>query len=206
MDEMKVECLKNARGDDVAVDLIPEWDLKRHRVVESIFDKIEKLHDEMERVSAEINAEIDKYLAGVVRKAKAGKEEIRGNLDLSNYSQTKQVKIVVNDFFSFDERLNLAKLKIDSCIKRWSEGENSANARYMKTIVSEAFNVDKKGAISKTQLFRLLKVNIADREWVDAQKLIRDSMSLVESKKYKNFRVKQPGRKWESLNLNFSTF
>jgi len=60
--------------------------------------------------------------------------------------------------------------------------------------------------IKKGLLIKLLKVNINDKEWIAAQKLIKDSMQISETKRYKNFKIKESGEKWESVNLNFNTY
>jgi hypothetical protein len=204
-----IKTIKNSRGEDVAVDLIPEIELQRHKLVEDIISKIISYKKLGEDLSLDIDESIDKYLKFLGKKTRVSNaEELSGNITLTNYSQTKQVKVSINDIIIFDERLNLAKKKIDNCLKRWSqESSNLEQSRFLSTIAMQAFNVDKKGNVNKNQIIRLLKVNIKDKEWIDAQKLIKESMQVFNSRRYKNFRTKnKPEDQWSTISLNFSTF
>ncbi len=201
-----VETIINQNGERVAVDLINKYELDRHNLVKDIFNEIEELEKIMIAKNREIDQKIEKFLKNSARKNKSS-NEWKGNIELNNYSHTKQVLIRINNFITFDERLNLAKNKIDSCIKRWIDGfgENS-NAKFVSEIARQAFNVDKKGAINKVQILKLLRINIIDREWVEAQKLIQASITTETTKRYKNYRVREMGEKWETKELNLNTF
>lgn len=197
--------IQNPKGEDVAVELVPEWDYRRHVIVEEVFQEIEGLQKEMQELSGQIDKIITDYLKKSAKKAKV-EGEWKGNFELTNFSQTKKICVRINDCIYFDERLNLAKEKIDSCINRWSSENTNHQGRYIEAIIKEAFNVDKKGSVNKAQILRLLKVNINDKEWIAAQKLIKDSMQISETKRYKNFKIKESGEKWELVNLNFNTY
>lgn len=197
--------LTNSRGEEVAAELIPEVELKRHMVVEDIVAKILDYKKQGEKLSLEVDGQIEEYLNWLGKRSKIRNgEDVKGNIQLSNFGQTKQVKISIDDIISFDERLNLAKSKVDACLKRWTE---KSGDKELSFIVKDAFNVDKKGNINKHQILKLLKINIQDREWIDAQKLIQESIQITTTKKYKNFRVKSNCKeKWETINLNFSSY
>lgn len=214
MDEVKkeseiIETIENSRGQETPVELVSDIELKRHYLVESILADVLDYKKTGELLSRKIDERINYYLNWIGKKSKIkdGKD-ILGNISLTNYSQTKQVKIAINDVISFDERLNIAKKKIDNCLKRWSEESGSQEqAKFLSAIAMEAFNVDKKGSINKNSILRLLKVNIKDKEWVQAQILIKESMQVSSTKKYKNYRIKaDPKAQWETINLNFNTF
>jgi hypothetical protein len=203
-----IKTLANSQGSEVAVDLISEVELKRHDLVESILTEIEEYKAMGVKLSEKIDQRVDAYMNWVGRRSKVRNgEKAGGNLTLSNYSQTKQILVKIHDIFSFDERINLAKMKVDNCLKRWAEeSKNNEQARFLSEIARRAFNVDKKGSINKNNILRLIQTNIKDKEWIEAQKLMKDAIQIICSKKYKNFKIKNSHGIWETINLNFSTY
>lgn len=207
MEEIKT--LLNNKGEEVAVELIPEIELRRHSLVEGIIGEIEAYKKRGEELSLSIDKKIEDYLKWIGKKSKIkDNEDWIGNLALTNYSQTKQIKVSNNDIIVFDERLNVAKKKVDNCLKRWAEeSSNTEQSKILALLAQQAFQVDKKGQINKSQIIRLTKINIKDKEWIEAQKLIHDSMQVYTNKTYKNFRTRSnSGENWGTINLNFSTF
>ena len=209
MDE-KIKTIKNSKGEEIPIELIGQLELKRHELVEGLHEKIREYEAMGRELSREIDKEISDYLIWLskITKVRGDVSNKIVSLSLSNYSQTKQIRISSAEGISFDERLQLAKIEIDKCIKKWSEesGENPA-IKNIIALVRNAFRVDKKGEINKTELIKLVKTEIDDIDWKKAKTLIMDSMHVVSNKIYKNFNTRAGIKdSWKAINLILSTY
>lgn len=208
MEEIKKEeemrMIKDQWGDEVPAILISPKDLERHDLVEGIFNKITEMKGLMLKTSQEIDDIIDRYLTKQAKRANV--DGWKGNVTLTNFTGNKQVVVAMNDLLEFNENLNVAKMKVDQCVKRWVEEDDSPSIKNLAALVNSAFSVDKKGDFNKAQIMKLLNIHIKDKEWISAQKLIKDSFSVRTTKKYKRFKLKNEDGKLEGINLNFNTF
>ena len=191
------------RGNTVPPKFIPAIDKKRDKAVEDIHAAIEKLESYMLKTKEMSLAIVEAYQTWLENECNS-KREGKGNLQLTNFSGDKRVEIRINDTIEFDERLGLAKAKIDECITRWSDGSRDEIA----VIVRQAFNLDKKGNVNRQMIMRLLGLELKDPTWVEAMELIRKSIQVTGSKQYIQMARKVASEvgaeQWESINLNFS--
>ncbi len=197
--------LLNGSGKWVPKKNIPKKDLKRDSIVSKLFSRAEKTESNIrtfkDTVLKEVNSWIE-YLEEEAGISGATLKNTKGNICLTDLAGQKQIIVKINDMIEFDEGLNIAKTLIDECLSSWSEGANDN----IKAIISEAFNVDKKGKVNTYMVLRLLKLKIRDKRWEKAMELIKESMNVAGSRRYVNFRVrKSRDDKWKSINLNFST-
>jgi len=189
------------RGRAVPAAYVPKIDKERDKVVEKIFREAERLQKRMQDFKEQLFKDVEKYLELLEKEVGAKGTDWKGNLTLTNFSGNRQIEIAINEMIGFDERLNIAKSKIDNCLKRWS-GEANRN---IQAIINEAFNVDKKGRINTTMVLKLTKLKIRDAEWNEAMKLIKDSIQINGSRRYVNIRRRTDNGMWQTLNLNFSS-
>ena len=66
---------------------------------------------------------------------------------MDNFSGNLRIELKVNKINEFDERIQLARQKIESCAERWSEGANEN----LQVVVANAFAVDKRGNFDNGQ-------------------------------------------------------
>lgn len=192
----------DSRGRAVAPAYIQKIDKERDKIVERIFRKAEDLEKRMKMFKDEIYELVESYLDFLEKESGGKGTDWKGNLILTGFSGDKQVEVSIHDIIEFDERLIIAKSKIDECLKRWSE--NSHNN--IRAIVQEAFNVDKKGRVNTHMILRLTRLKIRDALWKEAMELIKDSIRIRGSRRYVNIRRRKDVQdKWETVNLNFSS-
>lgn len=189
---------KNAEGELIPQSRIFSHEKKSDRLVEKIHNRVVKLHDRIASEKQIIADEINNYLEEIAKEN--GTDEFEGNTTLYNFDKTKQIEVKISKHFVADERLNVAKAKIDQCIQKWSDGANDN----MIALVNKAFKVDRKGNIDVKQLKSLRELNIKDKEWKEAMTLIEDSIKVDIAKTYFNFRKREDNGKLESIPLNFS--
>jgi hypothetical protein len=190
--------LVDSEGRSIPVKFIDKVLLSRHDLVECVLEQVLEHESILKALKRELFEVVQEHLD---RTAEQYGENWQGNARLWNFDKSKQVEIAVKKQITFDERLNVAKSKIDSCMKRWS-----SNARKeLQTLVMEAFKVDKKGNVDVKQILSLKNYQFDDAEWREAMDIISDALTVYGSKEYMNFAVRDKvDGKWQSISLNFS--
>ncbi|MGY0399467.1 MAG: DUF3164 family protein [Ostreibacterium sp.] len=146
---------------------------------------------------ADINAFVDlsaeKYGVSVGGKA--------GNVTLRNFDGSAKIQLQVAKNLVFDERLQVAKVLVDNCIKRWSMGANDN----LHVLVDDAFQVDKEGKINTQRILSLTRIKINDEEWQKAMDAINDSLSVVSTTTYvRGFVQKETNEPLKALVLDLA--
>lgn len=189
-----IEHLMNCKGDFVPVALINPADVERDELVERVFKKIERMKRLQEWVADEIDREIKEYLEKKSRNWES--------FSLTNYTGNKRIRYSFSEIIDFTEEIEIAKQKIYACIKKW-RGTDEGGA-YLEAVVRQAFG-DKK--INKVSLLKLLTVYIQDKEWIEAQSIIKNAIRVSETKHYREFAERSgKDKKFAAINLNFSTY
>ena len=195
--EKEVTYWIDGSGAKVPVQYVPADEKKRDKVVNRIFRKVDSFQERMKKMKLEIEAEMKKYLSQI---AEEYGENWEGNCSIYDFSKEKQIEIKVAKKFVFNEKLQIAKQKIDSCIKEWSEG----SSQKMLALINKAFRVDKKGQVDTKMILGLRELNIKDKMWKEAMELINEAITVDSSKIYYNFRHKDESGQWKIISLNFS--
>lgn len=170
----------------------------RDRLVRRITVKAIRLHQQMTAVKAEVLALIDDYLEQV---AAEHDEHWKGNAELVTFDGRLKVEVKISEALEFDERLQLAKQKIDHCLRNWT-----GNARAeVRAIIHQAFQVDSKGRINVRSILTLRQLKFDDPVWIEAMTLIADSLRIRTTRRYVNVYLKHKTTdRFELLALNWS--
>jgi len=192
--------LKDNRGNDIPIRFVPEKERRATALVEKVIRKALAFEKEMKEIKAAMLADIDKYSDWLAENYKTKKEDWKGNIQISDFSSTIRIQLRLTDNIIFDDRLTLAKGKINECLTRWAEGSREE----LKIIVNTAFSVDKKGQVNRQQILGLLQYKIKDPLWVEAMDLIKESIKVVGQRQYFIIERRNRDGKWEQINLNFS--
>ncbi|UCD37983.1 MAG: DUF3164 family protein [Fidelibacterota bacterium] len=170
----------------------------RDRLVRRIAVKAWRLHAQMTAVKGEVLALVDQYLERV---AVSYNEAWKGNAELVTFDGRLKVEVKINEALEFDERLQVAKQKIDHCLRRWT-GNAGAEVR---AIITQAFQVDSKGRINVRSILMLRQFKFDDPVWREAMALIADSLRIRTTRRYVNVYYKHEGTgRFELLPLNWS--
>lgn len=186
------------KGNKVPYYYVSEEDRARDRCARKVKKRVEKLRDTVEEAKGDIVELINDYLAEV---ADRFDEDWKGNATIRGFSDLFKIEVNVSERIEFDEKLQIAKQKIDNCINDWAQN----SSRKIQQLVNKAFKVDKKGLVNKRMLLGLRNLDIDDEEWNEAMDIIADSVNVVDSKEYYRF-FKREDRKegYDPINLNFS--
>lgn len=188
---------EDPQGDLVPLQYVSKEDKARDRLVESVINDVEKHREAIKKLKEKIRTRVDTYLESM---AYHYGENWKGNAKISNFANDKAVELSISEMIEFDEKLQIAKTKIDNCITRWTEGSN----RPLAILVTKAFRADKAGRLNKRLILQLRTYDIRDTEWKEAMEIISDSIRVVASKSYYNFYNKDDEGKWHSIVINFS--
>lgn len=124
----------------------------------------------------------------------------KGNITLHSFDGQYKIVRQIQDSIRFDERLQAAKFLIDECIQSWSADSND----HIKTLINDAFQVDKEGKISTGRVLGLRRHNIDDSKWKQAMEAIADSINIVDSKSYVRFYERDKDGKYQVISLDFA--
>jgi hypothetical protein len=187
----------DADGEKVPEKYVPEHDKKRDKVVEEIFTRVKELQKMMHKYKFEIAEMISGYLNET---AEEFGENWKGNATLYNFNQDCGVEVKIQKRLSFDERLNVAKKKIDNFIKDIVKGSK----KELVALVNSAFQPDQSGNLDARQIMKLKRVEIDDPQWKAAIELIDKSLIVQGTKTYYNFKIRKEDGSWKYIVLNFS--
>jgi Protein of unknown function (DUF3164) len=193
--------MQNAKGDLVHIDNIKPVDKLRDDMVKNMLGKAKMQRNEltifkhniMDEISDFVELSLDDY--GVKRGGK------KGNLSFVSFDGTAQVKFSVAESITFDERLKAAKELIHECISDWSKDAN-VNIR---TLIDQAFQVDKEGNISTGRVLGLRRLDMNDERWDKAMQAISDSVQVTDTKNYIRFYERRKSDDaWTAVSLDIA--
>ena len=190
-------CWIDPSGDAIPTKYISSEDKKKDALVEKIVKKSLDLQNKIQKIKNEISEDVQKYLDDVSDKYS---EKWKGNAELKNFAADKMVAVQISEIINFDEKLQIAKTKIDKCLERWSENSDENLA----LIVKKAFKTDKKGQLNKKMILALRQYKIKDKQWNEAMDLISASVKVENTKTYYNIKLRNEKGEFESIKLNFS--
>jgi len=178
---------RNAKGHLVPLDQIKDIDRLRDDLVNGVIDKVKALQEDMRKIKTEIASEVEAFLELSAREYGTSYGGKKGNVTLSSFDGSHQIKRAVADSLAFDERLQVAKELIDQCIHEWTAGSSSE----VQALVEHAFQTDKEGKISTARVLGLRSLNIQHEKWQQAMQAIMDSIQVTGSKSYLRFYERQ---------------
>jgi hypothetical protein len=190
--------MTDAQGRQVPVEMVKEIDKLRDQTVRAIMERTFVARDALAEFKRGAWEDIRSFLDISAEQHKVSYGGKKGNVSLTTYDGRYKLMVAVNDTLQFNEKLQVAKTLIDNCITRWSEGSRPE----IKTLVDDAFQVDKQGNISTGRILGLRRLAITDPEWAEAMQAITDSMQVVSSKTYMRFYERQEDGSYAQIPLD----
>lgn len=174
---------ENTQGAFVPEANVKEIDKLRDQTVRRIWALAEALNKAMADFKATAFEDVASFVEISADQYGAKLGGVKGNVSLISYDGRLKIQRNIAERIVFDERLQAAKHLIDECLKEWTvDGRDE-----IKAIISNAFNVDKKGEISTTKILGLKKIEINHPKWLEAMQAISDSINIAGSKSYLRF-------------------
>ncbi|MDK4697962.1 DUF3164 family protein [Kingella negevensis] len=170
---------QDARGNLIPIENIKEIDLDRDELVKEIFAAIETPMRDLEQARRNGIEDVRAFVELAAEKYGA-KPSKKGNVTLHSFDGSLRVTVAMSDVLTFDERLTAAKTLIDECLDEWTQDSRQE----LKTIVQQAFDVNKEGNISTAKVLGLRRLNIEHEKWQRAMTAIDDSIHTQTTREY----------------------
>jgi hypothetical protein len=190
--------MEDAQGRQVPVELVKEIDKLRDQTVKEVMKKTLAMRDTLSEFKKSVWNDIQTFLDISASQHNITLGGKKGNITITSYDGRFKLMVAVNDTLQFNEKLQVAKALIDNCIKRWSDGSRPE----IKTLVDDAFYVDKTGKINKDRVLGLRRLKIEDTEWQEAMQAISDSIQVVSSKTYMRFYWRNESGGYDQIPLD----
>jgi hypothetical protein len=171
-------------GDAIHPDRVKLEDKLKDEMIEKILLKAADVTKVIKKFKDDSYDEVDSYFRLLL--SVYGVESKKGakGYTLENFSGTAKIQVATADNINFDEKLQIAKAKIDECIHEIMKDVASIDGQQL---ITKAFEVDKKGEVNPRKILALRAYNISNPKWIEAMEIIADSLEVVSSKEYIRF-------------------
>ncbi|MBP0483965.1 DUF3164 family protein [Sagittula salina] len=193
--------MKNAQGHSVPLEQIRPQDQLLDELVRKIIGFATDLSGQIARFKGHCFEDVNDFLGLLSAEYGETKGGARGNLTLTSFDGTMQVKVQVADHFDYGPELQIAKNLVDQCLIEWS-----ADARpELRAIIERAFQTNKEGKINRAELLGLKRLEIDDPRWRNAMQAITDAERAIGSKTYMRFYRREHGQaQWEAITIDMA--
>ncbi len=196
--EVKERTLTNAQGREFPVKVLHTDIVERDAAVKKALDCALKLQERIISDKQKLISIVETYLNDAARRNGL---EWKGNALLISFDEKYRIELRFRERIQFGIELQLAKQKIDECIKAWSADSNDN----LKAIINDAFQVDKHGQLARYRILTLRRFKIKDPIWKEAMELIDKAILVTSTKQYISFWVRDEQGNYNKIVLNFST-
>lgn len=192
---------QDAQGRLVPLESIKEIDLARDSLVTEIIKKANQLSAQITAFKAGLSADLQAFMELSAEKYGAKLGGVKGNVTITSYDGRYQVLRAIADQLTFDERLQAAKSLIDECLREWTKDSGSE----IRTLINEAFQVDKKGRVNTKRILGLRKLKIDHPKWLAAMEAISDAVQVVGSCTYFRLYERDEQGNYQQIPMDLSS-
>lgn len=193
---------RNKKGELVHEDMVPHEEKLKTELVGNLLGRAERAVNILGSFKDTVVTEIDDYMQ--MMRGKYNLNPIKGskgNVTLESYDGLSKVQVQVSTSISFDEKLTLAKEKLDEYFHSKTEDADPE----IKTLITKVFDVDKKGNVNAKQILSLKSYKINNPLWLEAMAIIDEAIEIVGSKSYIRFYKRDNvSDAWENVSLDFA--
>jgi hypothetical protein len=125
----------------------------------------------------------------------------KGNVTLTSFDGLMKVSVKIADVTIYGPEMQLAKSKVDECLRGWAEG----TVAELRAIVENAFQTDKEGHFNRANLLALRRVRSDNPTWQEAMALIVKAERPMGTKEYVQVhRRAHVGAAWEHVAIDLA--
>jgi len=182
---------RNKRGEHVHPDMVPVDKKLEDEVVENLLSKALVTHGQLEAFKLEAFAQCYDYVD--LLRQEYGMDRMagsrQGSVTLKNFDGTMEVQIQVAKLIQFDQKLSLAKEKVDEYLTEKTQDVDPE----IQTLITRVFEV-KNGKVDAKQIFGLKNYPIKHPIWLEAMAMIDDATEIAGTKSYIRFKQRIDGK------------
>jgi hypothetical protein len=193
--------MTDAKSRLVPLAQVKDEDILKDQLVRELTAKARQLQADLRKFKTEAMGDVRTLVEAVAEKYGVKLGGTKGNTTLLSFDGTLKIQVAVAEHLIFDEKLSAAKALIDECLKDWTEGGREE----VRTLINDAFDVDREGRVNTGRILSLRKLNITDERWKRAMEAISDSLSVVGTKTYIRFYEREtPESQWKTISLDMA--
>lgn len=192
--------MRNAVGHLVPIESIKEVDLLRDGLVKKIVAEARDVSSMLAQFKKSVAGDVQAHFELVAEEYKKNMTDSKVSFDLFSFDGKYKLTREYAERLDFDERLQVAKALVDECLHEWSQDSGPE----LKTIVEQAFKVNKKGKINTRQILSLRSYKIDHPTWKQAMEAISDAVTVVDTCIYYRLYERDDEGKYHQLALDFS--
>jgi hypothetical protein len=183
------EYWQNKEGKFIHPDMVPVDKQLEDELVVKLCNRALEVHDELAKFKTKAFEEC--YAFNDLLRQKYDMERITsksGTVTLKNFDGTMEVQIQVAKLITFDQKLTLAKEKIDEYLDHKTEDTDPE----IRTLITRVFDV-KNGKVDAKQILSLKSYPIDDPKWKEAMAMIDEATEIAGTKSYIRFKQREGG-------------
>lgn len=191
--------MTDSKGALVPVELVKPADQLIDDQVRKIMGHADELSAQISRFKQHTLTDVADLLAVLFQDYGTRLGGEKGNVTLTSFDGTLQVRLQVQERLTFGPELQAAKANVDAYLTELTEESGPE----LRGIVHHAFRTDQAGLINRAELFRLLRYEIADDRWQAAMRAIKDSIRVEGTKEHVRF-YRRPDAKsaWKAVTID----
>ncbi len=191
--------MQNPKGGLDPIELVKPADLLQDETVRKIMAFARDESARVARFKQNVLNDVADFMAVLLQEygTKVGGE--KGNVTLTSHDSTLKVALQVQERLTFGPELQAAKANVDAYLADLTEDADPVIIK----LVQHAFRTDQAGLVNRAELFRLLRLEIADERWQAAMRAIKDSIRVEGTKEHVRFYQRPNARaKWEAVTID----
>jgi hypothetical protein len=195
--EGRIKYYIDPEGVKVAEKRVTKEEKIRDDLVETLVAKAEAINADLVKFKAQCAQILKTHLDTTAQKHG---EKWQGNATIHDFSNVMSVTVRHQKRKEFNHSVNVAVKKID----RWiSEKANNTNTDII-SVVRKLTKVDDRGKYDRDSLKQLLDIRIDDPLWNEAMEIIRNSLEVVSTKTYFQFKKDDGSGELKNIILDFA--
>lgn len=191
---------QNAQGHWVPENLIAPADKLRDEVVMGIIAAAKEERSRLAAFKISAMQQIADFVDLSAERYGVAWGGTKGNVALLSFDGRYKLIRAVGEHRKFDERIQAAKVLIDQCIARWSDGASPE----IRALVDHAFRVSKAGHIDVNQVLSLRQLNIEDADWEQAMQAIADAIQVTSTSQYLRLYERDAQGRYVQMSLDLA--
>lgn len=199
--EVPAGYMQNAVGHMVPVELVKDIDKLRDQTVRRIVGSAQVAADFVTNFKVQAERDIAAFTGLSAEQFGTTLGGVKGNITLSSFDGRYKVCRDIGEFFTYDERMQVAKALVDECIEAWGAGADPK----IRVLVTHAFQVNKKGKINLKRVLALRQLNIDDPIWKRAMEAIGEAIQVAGTKAYIRIYERQADDSYKLINVDLAS-
>ena len=192
--------MQDAVGNLIAVANIRPIDIAQDELVKEKVAKALHLREAIKTFKAELMGDIEALVQLSAERYGAKLGGRKGNVTLQTYDGRYLIQRQISEHITFDLGLQAAKALIDECLRDWAKDSGDE----LRTLVNDAFRVDKEGRINTGAILGLRRHNFEDERWQRAMTAISDSVKVVGARAYVRVYERDASGGYQPISLDMA--